>query len=152
MTTATAPAPPARGRPVDGAVAATAPPGCSCGAAVRWVRTTSGDRVPLELDSHPEGNVTPGRDEHDQLVAQVLTRAAARLSRARRWRAHLPLCPAAVPDPPVHARPGGLELSNVRCRVCGDRLPLALLSLLETTHPNCAPAGAGRRDAKAASR
>ena len=120
--------------------AAGARPGtvrCTCGRWVRRVPTRAGALVLLELEPDDTGNVVPGRDDLGRLVADVLTEAAAARCRSPRWRPHLPTCRAAIPHPPVRSRPGGLELSNVRCPRCGRRLAVVLLRLAEASHPSC---------------
>lgn len=131
--------------PVDAPVAPTSGPAvavaagvrrCGCGAPVRRVATRSGSVV-LEADSCADGNVVPERGEGGLVVALVLTEQAAALYAGPRWRPHLPQCPDAVPAVPDRCRPGGLELSNVRCPGCQRQLPVVLLRLAEDCHPGC---------------
>jgi hypothetical protein len=89
----------------------TATPTCSsCGAAIRWARTSSGKAIPLDADPVPHSNLLVV-DQHGQAVPAAVARAAvergyAHVQVARRglrtvdpdlprWRSHFVTCPRA---------------------------------------------------------
>lgn len=80
----------------------------SCGAAILWVLTTAGKRMPLDATPTPDGTVSidPGgratvRTKDD--LADVDRAAALGGPRPRLYRAHFSTCPQAA----QHRRKGG---------------------------------------------
>lgn len=111
-----------------------------CGAAIRWVITDGGRRMPLDPDPVPDGNVVPAVID-GQRRARVLT-GEQMPADGPAWQAHFRTCPAA---PQFRRRPAG-----PRCAVCHNPMNPDLADLEQwTTHPCCDPA-AGASTVRAA--
>lgn len=64
----------------------------SCGRPIRWAKTPGGKAMPLDLEPHPQGNVTLGEDGMAQVLGDMLTRAAAANAGVRLYRSHFATC------------------------------------------------------------
>lgn len=62
----------------------------SCGAPIRWAKTVDGNRMPVDFDPDPEGNLELRRSGFDLVAVVVTPRPDAVL-----YRPHFATCPDA---------------------------------------------------------
>lgn len=76
----------------------------SCGAPIRWERTTAGKRIPLDPAPVPDGNVVIVDNGDGTTMAMVLAGVALRLSgdAVPKFKSHFATCP----DADSHRRGG----------------------------------------------
>lgn len=105
-----------------------------CGAPIRWVITMGEKRMPIDPETHEDGNVVPRTLPDGRVRAQVLT--GERLpAQEPAYRSHFVTCPKA---PDFRRRK---SLATKRCHGCSHPLDAALAAAGDTYHPTCAPLG-----------
>jgi hypothetical protein len=112
----------------------------ACGKPIRWVITTGGKRLPLDVDPVADGNVVPVVIE-GQRRARVLT-GTELPAQEQAWQSHHRSCPHAAD---FRRRKGA---TTSRCRSCRQPMDPWLTTHGWHYHVNCAPpTGAELREA-----
>ena len=113
--------------------------GAGCGRLMLWCLTVGGQRMPLDPDAHPDGNVIITRLDDGSIRGRVLTGAELPAEGRIAYRPHHRTCVAASEFRRRKA------VTAPRCAACGLVLDLWLVDRGARWHVNCEPEPATAR-------